>query len=153
MKKTEIPISPITKKTVLIGRTADNDVILDDPFVSRRHLSITRDTNGVITLQDLGSLNGTFVNGKKVITTTLSDIDIVKIGNTVLTWQDFLEGKLPAKADKNLQEQIKTKVDTTSTSKSITQKFFIGLGILALVAVVAYILYILLQMEPPQGRS
>ena len=153
MKKTIVPPSPITKKTVLIGRTGDNDITLEDAFVSRRHLSITKDQNGVITLQDLGSLNGTFVNGKKVITTTLSDIDIIKIGNTILPWQDYIEGKRPAKTENNQHESLKTKVDAASTGMNINQKFYIGVGILALLAVVVYVLFTLLNMEAPQGHS
>ena len=53
-------------KTIYIGRNRANNIVIDDDMISRRHLKITQHTDGNYTLQDLGSLNGTFVNGQKV---------------------------------------------------------------------------------------
>ncbi len=53
------------KPSVLIGRSKDADFIINDFSVSRRHAKITRE-NGRFFIEDLGSKNGTFVNGKRI---------------------------------------------------------------------------------------
>jgi len=56
---------PLDKQTVAIGSHPSNDVVLDDATVSRRHATVTRKP-GSFELADLGSTNGTFVNGGRV---------------------------------------------------------------------------------------
>jgi pSer/pThr/pTyr-binding forkhead associated (FHA) protein len=69
----------------LIGRSPECDVFLDDVTVSRRHAELLR--NGEkFTISDLGSLNGTFVNKKRIESTTLEDDDEVQIGKYRLTF-------------------------------------------------------------------
>ncbi|MGB0060197.1 FHA domain-containing protein [Candidatus Binatus sp.] len=55
----------LDKPTIAIGSHPSNDVVLDDTTVSRRHATITRTPTG-LELADLGSTNGTFVNGRRV---------------------------------------------------------------------------------------
>ena len=64
---------------VSIGRSPDNVMHLDDLQVSRKHAIIERDGRGVI-LRDLGSGNGTFVAGRRVLEYKLAPGDIIKIG-------------------------------------------------------------------------
>ncbi|HEY85481.1 MAG TPA: FHA domain-containing protein [Chloroflexi bacterium] len=52
-----------------IGRGSTNDITLDNPTISKHHLLLNVQ-NGVVTAQDLGSTNGTFINGKKVTAST-----------------------------------------------------------------------------------
>lgn len=70
---------------VSFGRTDDNDVVLYDPNVSRNHFSIS-DENGTFVLRDLGSSNGTVVNGTKVSEHDLSDGDQVEVGDAVFVF-------------------------------------------------------------------
>lgn len=56
---------PLDKEKTLIGRNRDNDVVLTEPFVSRKHCAINRKGDD-FTLEDLGSSNGTFVNGERI---------------------------------------------------------------------------------------
>lgn len=51
---------------IRIGRAAENDVMIDDLMVSRHHALISRDDSGVIRVFDLGSDNGTYVDGRRV---------------------------------------------------------------------------------------
>ena len=51
--------------TVTIGRSSDNDVVIDDPKVSRHHARIVNNGSGTI-IEDIGSLNGISINGTKV---------------------------------------------------------------------------------------
>ena len=69
----------------LIGRSPECDVFLDDVTVSRRHAELVRDGER-FTISDLGSLNGTFVNKKRIESTALEDDDEVQIGKYRLTF-------------------------------------------------------------------
>lgn len=67
--------------TVQIGRSEESDIALNDPSVSRTHAAI--ETEGSVpTVRDLGSTNGTFVNGRRVQNEALRDGDDVRFGNT-----------------------------------------------------------------------
>lgn len=69
--------------TVLIGRGSDVDLVLDEGMVSRHHARIHASTAEVI-VEDLGSTNGTFVNGDRVQRRRLQEGDRVLIGTTIL---------------------------------------------------------------------
>jgi len=73
-------------ETVTIGRLPQCEVSLEDKGASRRHAQI-RLKDGVATLTDLGSTNGTDVNGRTVQVATLDDGDRVTIGATVLVFR------------------------------------------------------------------
>ncbi len=73
-------------KTVQIGRSPANDVILKEPKVSRKHAEI-QFAAGKYVLLDLESSNGTFVSGKKVTEYTLQDGDEIIIGNTKMMFR------------------------------------------------------------------
>ena len=69
----------------LIGRSPECDVFLDDVTVSRRHAELVREGE-TFTISDLGSLNGTFVNRKRIESAALEDDDEVQIGKYRLTF-------------------------------------------------------------------
>ena len=69
----------------LIGRSPECDVFLDDVTVSRRHAELTRDGK-VFTIRDLGSLNGTFVNKRRIESSVLEVDDEVQIGKYRMTF-------------------------------------------------------------------
>jgi hypothetical protein len=62
-----------------IGRTPDCDIFLDDVTVSRRHAIVAKG-RGVFTIEDLGSLNGTFLNRHRIERAELEHGDEVQIG-------------------------------------------------------------------------
>jgi hypothetical protein len=68
-----------------IGRAPDSDVFLDDVTVSRRHAVIERAPDGLY-IRDLESLNGTYVNRRRVERQRLTDGDEVQIGKFKLTY-------------------------------------------------------------------
>ena len=68
-----------------VGRAPECEVFLDDVTVSRRHAVVTRDAEG-FTLHDEGSLNGTYVNRRRVESAKLEDGDEVQIGKYKLTF-------------------------------------------------------------------
>nr|WP_284288915.1 FHA domain-containing protein [Angustibacter aerolatus] len=76
---------PLVGATTVIGRGEEADVVLDDPGVSRRHAEIRVTTDGphlTATLRDLGSTNGTFVDGERVRATDLGEHAAITIGRT-----------------------------------------------------------------------
>jgi pSer/pThr/pTyr-binding forkhead associated (FHA) protein len=70
-----------------IGRSPECEIFLDDVTVSRRHALVVRDGGGC-TIEDLGSLNGTYVNRRRVEKAQLEDGDEVQIGKYRLTFLD-----------------------------------------------------------------
>ena len=78
---------PLDGDSVEIGRSPDAPVFLDDVTVSRSHAMLIRDDVGY-TIEDAGSLNGTYVNRRRVEKAKLEDGDEVQIGKYRLT---FLE--------------------------------------------------------------
>lgn len=66
-----------------IGRGADQDLVLADIAVSRRHVTIHAE-GGRYRLRDLGSGNGTLVNGSRVDSVLLNDGDQIELGNTLM---------------------------------------------------------------------
>jgi pSer/pThr/pTyr-binding forkhead associated (FHA) protein len=69
-----------------VGRDPQSDVFLDDITVSRKHAVIERRADGSWFVRDVGSLNGTYVNGEQVDETKLATGDEVQIGKFKLTF-------------------------------------------------------------------
>jgi FHA domain-containing protein len=76
----------IRREAVTIGRLPECDVVVSDPGASRRHAQI-RHQNGSYLITDLGSTNGTLVNGLPVHSHELHEGDHITIGNTVLEFR------------------------------------------------------------------
>ncbi len=72
---------------IVIGRETGPGTSLTDHLISRRHIHVVRGTGG-IRIKDLGSRNGTLLNGRKVIEALLRPADRIQIGETVLTYYD-----------------------------------------------------------------
>lgn len=71
--------------TTVIGRSPECDLFLDDVTVSRRHAELVGEGD-TFTIRDLGSLNGTYVNRKRIESAVLEDDDEVQIGKYRLTF-------------------------------------------------------------------
>lgn len=70
---------------VIIGRSSDCAIILDDDYVSTRHAQVLADSEGGFYVEDLGSTNGTYVNGRRITAaTTVTTAESIRIGRTVL---------------------------------------------------------------------
>ena len=77
---------PIDKELLTIGRLSTCEVVIDDAGASRRHAQV-RTTAGASTVTDLGSTNGTKVNGRVVQSATLSNGDRITVGETQIEYR------------------------------------------------------------------
>jgi pSer/pThr/pTyr-binding forkhead associated (FHA) protein len=76
--------SGLSDGVIMIGRGADCQIILDDDYVSTRHARVVSGENGIY-VEDLGSTNGSYVNGQRITApTTITMSDTVRIGRTIL---------------------------------------------------------------------
>lgn len=96
---------PLEKARVQIGRASTSDLRLAGGYVSRRHARLERDPKGAWRAIDLGSANGTFLNGRRVQVATMTEGDVLAIGAHRLT---FRKGE---KAD------LATKTTTTASTE------------------------------------
>ncbi|WP_371530460.1 FHA domain-containing protein [Streptomyces sp. NBC_01283] len=74
-------VRPLPSRTVRIGRAADNDLVIDDLVVSRRHAELRVLADGTYEIVDLGSHNGTYLNGQPVGRAPVASGDIVGVGH------------------------------------------------------------------------
>ena len=97
---------------IKIGKASTNDVIINDPSVSREHLIVFIDDDKNVFITDLGSTNGTYVNGLQVKESIkLENLDVLRVGNSLVEWPRFLL------SDDNLEKVYETLNDPTTVSK------------------------------------
>jgi len=79
---------PLPQQVLRIGRSPENDVVVSDLAVTRRHAELRKSASGRYQIIDLGSHNGTYVNGVRVEQAELSESDIVSIGHATFRLAD-----------------------------------------------------------------
>ena len=127
-------------KVVTIGRSHRNQVIFNDPSVSRVHCQIIQHDNGTFTIVDFKSLNGTFVNGHRVYNEShLSPGDSVRVGKVNVPWQSYFSG---------------LGSDVTSSSKRLSGGAVAGIvfGALSLVAAIVLLVVMLVNGRPSNNN-
>jgi pSer/pThr/pTyr-binding forkhead associated (FHA) protein len=77
---------PLSNSRTLIGRATNCDIVLDDLNASRTHAEIFQESPTVWGLADLGSTNGTLVNGRHIASVLLNDGDRITIGTTTFVF-------------------------------------------------------------------
>lgn len=105
---------------VVLGRSAESTLQVEDDGISRKHCKLCLGPTGRYQLVDLGSTNGTFLNGSKVDVATLADGDKIQIGsNTVLKFslQDELE--------EEYQRSIYESATRDGLTKLFNKKYFL----------------------------
>jgi pSer/pThr/pTyr-binding forkhead associated (FHA) protein len=112
-------------KQIVIGRSSELDMVLVEDMVSRKHARITVNGSGQISIEDLGSTNGTFVNGEKVKQSTLKEGDRILIGTSILKL--ILQGAGAGEVDEvvakqRLEEAAVQAARTSTKASSMTGK-------------------------------
>ena len=90
----EHSIDITTGQTIVVGRAVTTDLPVYDPTVSRRHAELVHTAQG-LTVRDLGSSNGTFVNGIRVAEMRVKDGDVVTFGKVAFKLIQILADALP----------------------------------------------------------
>ena len=106
---------PVGETEVVIGRSDQVDIRLDDDRVSSRHAELVR-RGGRYRIYDLGSSNGTLVNAQRIDEIDLRDGDLIQVGYTVFRYVsgDALERQRPAEVQERAPQQpmVQQKSDT-----------------------------------------
>jgi len=109
---------PLDKETVCLGRSEGNDVVILDGRVSREHARI-HVGDDLITLTDLGSSNGTYVNNVQVARQVLMENSEIRLGSTVFLFtdqdNDFPEAAHQAQAHKSAPQSIRYQKEMSTT--------------------------------------
>ncbi len=82
--ETQAGLDIAVRDAVVLGRSAEADIVLEDPYASEFHMRLVRQDGGIV-LHDLGSTNGTYVNGRRVgPPVALSQGDAIQVGKTIM---------------------------------------------------------------------
>lgn len=103
------------KEHISIGRTTENDIVLDNRGVSRKHAQIEFSDQGAVLI-DNDSLNGTFVNQRKVTEQPLHDNDIITIGKYDLVYYN------DAQPNRKMSDMDGTMVMSTKKHKDLVEQ-------------------------------
>jgi pSer/pThr/pTyr-binding forkhead associated (FHA) protein len=100
-------------REIIVGRSSDLDMVLVEDMVSRKHAKITASGDQIV-IQDLGSTNGTFVNGEKIKKARLKEGDRILIGTSII--------KLVAVDTSQVvsEEQARQKLEQTGQRRSVS---------------------------------
>ena len=126
---------PITRTVNLMGRGKDCTVTIIDPSVSRIHAKLTVERAGTLTLEDLKSSNGTFVNGQRLEgLIALSDGDEITLGNVELKVQASGDAGASAapRSRKSQSGEDWSPIPGDKTARVLVA-FGVGLGVLGLI--------------------
>ncbi len=113
---------PITKPVISIGRVDKNDIKIENLAVSRQHAKIIQDGDRYI-IEDLNSLNGTFVNEKRVMKGILRNHDEILVGKHTLVFIDEEERPIEMRKDVDISLAEKTIIlDTKKQRELMSQR-------------------------------
>jgi hypothetical protein len=141
------------RPTIIVGRGAGNDVVIDDGQVSRRHASITWDGQQYI-VQDLGSANGTYVNGMLLSgPRVLQQGDSIGLGQNIVLGFQMATPVYAAPPPAPAGMAYSAPAPAAVKKRSLLLPILLGLaGVLALLLAVAAAAYFLLQQQPTPSR-
>lgn len=110
----------LDEASMIVGRGTDVQIRVDDEGISRRHIELVVNHTGQVMVRDLGSLNGTFVNGEKKAEHYLSDGDRISLGSTTILKFSFTDN------DEELyQRNLYESATRDALTGAFNKKFFI----------------------------
>ena len=115
----ETQIFEITTPTISVGRADTNDLVLRHPSVSRHHVRITVLPGDITLVNDLGSMNGTFVNNSPIQEIGLKDQDRVGIGMYELKYESARAEALHVQTGSGTVTDVNSLVDPDKISTSL----------------------------------
>ncbi len=149
----------ITKDEILAGRSLDNDFVISDISVSRKHFKIKKEGERFV-ISDMGSGNGIKVNGSKTTSTTLSDGDIISVGARQIKFEILnpdLKPKVQAQrvTKQNLQPAYDVEEDDEPVKKGSSPLVLIAIIVVILIGIggVAYFMLFDNQNSKPKTTA
>ena len=128
---------------IKIGKAADNNIVIDDQQVSRYHALLTKEDNGDLFLEDLGSTNGTFVNDFQIIKKRVNANDRVTLGTSykllvldILKYDNDYSGEfeqLKGVYDVYIKEKIRIQSSSQFKTRLFQSLPFAVIGVLGVV--------------------
>src|SRR5579859_783498 len=96
---------PVVSSLMIVGRSRNADLQIDDPLISRRHLEIRVEDNAVF-VKDISS-QGSMLNGKRLDhEVSLNASDLLEIGHTKLRYEEALDVNAPPIGNHNVSEGV-----------------------------------------------
>lgn len=108
-------------KDFIAGRSPDNTIWIEDNTISRKHFRITNE-NGLYTIIDLNSTNGTFINNKRVSTTTLRPGDKIRISKDTIMQFDYYDEQRKVNELKRYEMGVMDPVTNTYNKTYLLQR-------------------------------
>ena len=112
----EFPLRP--HREIVIGRSSDLDMVLVEDMVSRKHAKISTDER-TVSIQDLGSTNGTFVNGEKIRKVELKDGDRILIGTSIIKLV-ALDGQTTTMSENEARSKMQVNANRRPAARSMS---------------------------------
>ncbi len=131
--------SPSLKRSLLLGRSAECDVVLNHPEISGRHAILALHADGSVEVQDMGSKNGVLVNGERILSRKLKPGDVVMLGSYQLDWEAILRNPPPPAGGSDSPTRA-TRVPTNKRSVGLT-----AILVIAVIAVIGAVLYFVVR--------
>jgi len=110
----EFPLRP--NREIIIGRSSDLDMVLVEDMVSRKHAKISTDDHSV-SIQDLGSTNGTFVNGEKIRAIRLKEGDRILVGTSIIKLV-AASGEAPVPSSSLTENEARSRMQVTANRRA-----------------------------------
>jgi pSer/pThr/pTyr-binding forkhead associated (FHA) protein len=110
----EFPLRP--NREIIIGRSSDLDMVLVEDMVSRKHAKISTDEHSV-SIQDLGSTNGTFVNGEKIRAIRLKEGDRILVGTSIIKLVTA-NGEAPVPSSSLTENEARSRMQVTANRRA-----------------------------------
>lgn len=109
------------KSTIKIGRDSSNDIQINEPRISRNHAVITDLGDGFFEIKDLGSTNGTFVNGERITSKKIRIDDKVEVASSLVNWFPAFSKSGSSQPGSNIMEEPYAKICKTISIGSSRQ--------------------------------
>lgn len=126
-------IYKLDRATIAMGRDVDNDIILQEPEVSRHHMRLIRTARGYV-IEDLNTMNGTYVNDRRLSQQRpLHSNDMIRIGTHLTMWytndpdgliENLQSGKLPQEEpETKLSQKRQTGGEMSTDVREVSERF------------------------------
>lgn len=126
-------------KLLHIGRALENEIVVEDASISRKHAQLFIDDVGSAFIIDLNSTNGTFVNGVRVQgKAQLTQADILKLGSKIVSWQVLVA---KAGTSEEAVPEVDLEEEEVAVKKGLSKKAMLIGGLAATVLIVATVLF------------